>query len=85
MAIEKTVETPQGFEANGAYHRVEFVALQGKTHLRFSVLSYKNKDATVAFDQKALMCEYNLYGENPIKQAYLYLKTLPELNGAIDC
>jgi hypothetical protein len=27
----------------------------------------------------------NLDGPNPIKQAYLYLKTLPEFSGATDC
>lgn len=27
----------------------------------------------------------NLSGDNPIKQAYLHLKTLPEFEGAVDC
>jgi hypothetical protein len=27
----------------------------------------------------------NLNGENPIKQAYLHLKTLPEFADAVDC
>lgn len=28
---------------------------------------------------------YNMDGENPFKQAYEYLKTLPEFDGAVDC
>ncbi len=28
---------------------------------------------------------YNIAGDNPIKQAYLYLKTLPEFSDAEDC
>jgi len=29
--------------------------------------------------------EYSIDGENPIKQAYEYIKTLPEFEGAEDC
>jgi hypothetical protein len=30
-------------------------------------------------------CPYDIEGDNPIKQAYEHLKTLPEFEGAIDC
>lgn len=29
--------------------------------------------------------DYDINGENPIKQAYLHLKTLPEFADAVDC
>jgi hypothetical protein len=28
---------------------------------------------------------YDINGENPIKQVYIYLKSLPEFAGAVDC
>jgi hypothetical protein len=28
---------------------------------------------------------YDIDGENPVRQAYLHLKTLPEFAGATDC
>ena len=37
------------------------------------------------FNTKTYSCAYDINGENPIKQAYLYLKTLPEFASATDC
>lgn len=85
MALQKTVTTPQGFEAIDAYHRVNGVSLFEKNKIRFSTQSYKNKDTSVAFAIEQHNCFYDLTGNNPIKQAYLHLKTLPEFADAIDC
>ena len=38
-----------------------------------------------SFDEKTFYCEYGINGENPIKQAYLHLKTLPEFADTVDC
>ena len=35
--------------------------------------------------QQTYIFPYDLEGPNPIKQAYLHLKTLPEFADAIDC
>jgi hypothetical protein len=82
MALSKTVETPQGFTAKNAYHRVEGVSLT-KTQLAFHVRSYVHTDKP-AFADKTYESAYELTGENPIRQAYVYLKTLPEWANAVD-
>lgn len=82
MALSKTVETPQGFMATNAYHRVEGVSLT-KTQLAFRVRSYVQADKP-AFADQDYKCAYDLAGENPIRQAYSYLKTLPQWANAAD-
>ncbi len=82
MALSKTIETPQGFTATNAYHRVEGVSLT-KMQLAFRVRSYVQADKP-AFGDQAYECAYDLTGENPIRQAYLHLKTLPEWASAED-
>jgi hypothetical protein len=32
-----------------------------------------------------MSCKYDITGNNPIAQAYMYLKTLPEFASAKDC
>ena len=85
MALSKTIYTPQGFEATNAYYKVENVCLIDKTNMQFALKAYKNNKENVAFLDVPYKCEYNLTGENPIKQAYEYLKTLPDFVGATDC
>jgi hypothetical protein len=84
MAILKTVLTTYGFEANDSYHRVEYVELLNKTKIRFSLRSYKSIEFPF-FQELFFECAYDLTGDNPIRQAYKYLKTLPEFAGAVDC
>jgi hypothetical protein len=84
MALEKTVTTPHGFDAVDAYHRVESVQVN-KDKMTFQVRSYKDNSGFPHFDNLALECIYSIAGENPIKQAYAHLKTLPEFAGATDC
>ena len=84
MALAKTVTTVHGFEAVNAYHRVEAVRLESKTAMSFHVRSYTSVDKPF-FEESVLSCAYALDGENPIKQAYKHVKTLPEFAGATDC
>ena len=85
MALEKTVISPQGFEASSAYHRVSGVSLIAKNRISFSVQSFKDKSSTANFASEFHSCQYDLNGSNPIVQAYNHLKTLPEFVGAKDC
>ena len=85
MALQKSTTSPQGFNADNAYHRVENVSLLNKNSLNFMVLSYASASNNVSFQADAYNCDYDLEGDNPIKQAYEYLKTLPEFSGATDC
>jgi hypothetical protein len=84
MAFAKTVSTVHGLQAINAYHRVEGVRLQSKTVMSFHIRSYTATDKPF-FTESVLSCAYALDGENPIKQAYAHLKTLPEFAGATDC
>ena len=85
MALQLTVTTPHGFEATGAYHRVEKITLTSKNSIEFEFRSYKNAELNAAFTSKVFFCDYKFNGENPFKQAYLYLKTLSEFADAVDC
>ena len=84
MALAKTVSTVHGLQAVNAYHRVEAVRLESKTAISFHIRSYTATDKPF-FEESVLSCAYALDGENPIKQAYDHLKTLPEFAGATDC
>lgn len=76
MALQKTVTTPQGFEATNAYHRVEGISLPEKTSMSFLLRSYKSSSDGVSFNEEAYTCSYDLNGANPNTQAYAYLKSL---------
>lgn len=84
MALSKTVQTPQGFEAVGAYHRVEDVSLQSKNVMRFFVKSYRSADSSPQFDMEHFDIAYDMDGQNPYVQAYEYLKTLPKFEDSTD-
>lgn len=84
MALAKTVSTVHGFQAVNAYHRVEALSLTSKEQINFYIRSYTSVDKPF-FEERVLSCAYALDGDNPIKQAYAHLKTLPEFAGATDC
>jgi hypothetical protein len=84
MALQLTKTTESGIEVKNAYIRVDQLSLSGKENITFKVNSYKDKSLP-AFEENFYGCSYNINGENPIKQAYLHLKTLPEFTDAVDC
>lgn len=84
MALRKSVKSIYGIDVNGAYHRVESVAIQGKDKIYFALKSYASVE-NPSFAEKSYSCNYSLDGANPIAQAYDHLKTLPEFAGATDC
>jgi hypothetical protein len=84
MALKKSVTTPHGFIADGAYHRVESVKLVAKDRIEFHVRSYLSQDKPF-FSEVVTSCPYVLESQNPIKQAYIHLKSTDEFSGAEDC
>jgi hypothetical protein len=84
MALQKTVTTPQGFEATNAYHRVEGVSLPTKDQLTFVLRSYRSSADAVAFHDHAYACPYSMSGPNPHTQAYAFIKTLDAFANAED-
>jgi hypothetical protein len=84
MAFHQLATAPQGFDARDAYHRVEQISITAKNRMTFRLRIYKDVSFP-AFADTDYSCDYDLDGFNPIKQAYLYLKSLPEFADAVDC
>lgn len=84
MALKKTVSTVHGFVATDSYHRVEAVRLKDKSTIEFHVRSYLDASKP-CFSEKIVQAPYSLGGDNPMKQAYIYLKSTDEFSGAEDC
>jgi hypothetical protein len=84
MALHMNIVTPHGIEVANAYHRVEGVELLSKSQMAFSVRAYADVLRAAVSDARYAI-PYDLDGENPIRQAYLHLKSLPEFAGATDC
>lgn len=83
MALQKTVTTAAGLTATNAYHRVEGLRFATKQEVSFLVRSYASTDLPF-FAEAVHACTYDIAGDNPIKQAYEHLKTLPEFADATD-
>jgi hypothetical protein len=84
MALQNNIELESGIVVEDAYTRVESVKLQNKTSMSFEAANYVNDSKLTAFRSTGYLTTYDLAGDNPIKQAYLHLKTLPEFAEAQD-
>ena len=87
MALAKTLELVDNFgetiSFSNAYVRID----QTTTNKARCLATYKifrNKNGQ-ELQQRLINFSLDLDGPNPIKQAYLHLKTLPEFEGATDC
>ena len=85
MALSTTVETDWKIIVSDAYCRVEHVSLVRKDYISFHVRYYAASESVPFFNEKVISCQFTLEGPNPIKQAYHFLKTLPEFADATDC
>lgn len=84
MALQNNIELESGIVVEDAYTRVESVKLQNKTSMSFEAASYVDGGRTTAFRRNGYLTSYDLNGDNPLKQAYLHLKALPEYANAQD-
>lgn len=87
MALQTSVSLTDNFQqiinfAN-CYIKIGSV-LSMKEYSTITYLIYKEKDGDL-LQQNVINFALDFEGPNPIKQAYLYLKTLPEFADAIDC
>jgi hypothetical protein len=87
MAIKQTVSLTTNFNTEAifenAYINVNNVKIE-KAYANAIFYIFKKKNGQL-LNQKAYSFDYDLNGENPIKQAYQFLKTLPEFSDAVDC
>lgn len=88
MALMKSIMQDNGVVTN--YHRILLIESVINSHTSISVLSYINqegrqKDSSEVKPYKVGITYETDYTENmTIENAYNYLKTLPEFEGAID-
>ena len=93
MALYKEIKQEDGVTTN--YHRILYVDSTINSHISIAVLSYVDNKARAAEQQsedESIVTPYKRaatyetdYCENmTVKQAYDYLKTLPEFEGAED-
>ena len=100
MALLKELKHPSGVIVDNAYWKVAAV-VGGKDYLTIRLEAYLNESAAhdtfedgklIARKKDPLLIQNRAFrpsveegAENFIKQAYEYLKTLPEFEGATDC
>lgn len=82
MALTKTA-TFKGLSVPSAYFRVWNVAISG-SKMTFGIGMHAGPSDEM-LDSTAHECAYDLSGPNPIAQAYIHIKSLPEFSGATDC
>lgn len=85
MALKQDMKTPQGFDAVDAYGRISALSLNGKDAMTFSLSWFKDQAEKSPIVVQHFNAAYSLNGVNPLAQAYLHLKSLPEFAGATDC
>lgn len=81
MALSKTI-TFKGITVTDAYMKVW--QIQGdKTEISFGLGYFASADGEM-FDSKTFTMSYDIDGDNPIRQAYTHLKSLPDFADAGD-
>jgi hypothetical protein len=87
MALSKNVELVNNFQEKSVfkscYITVNFLS-GNKNRIIFQVLWQKEQDG-IELQKKEYAFTPSMNEDNFIKQAYEYLKTLPEFADAIDC
>jgi hypothetical protein len=86
MAIQKSIEftTQYGkIAVPNCYIRVNSVEIN-KAEAAAAITFYRDNKIN-ALQEQSHPFAYDLEGPNPIKQAYLHLKSLPEFADAVDC
>jgi hypothetical protein len=73
----KQVDFPAAYGKVTEYH--------GDKESMTFVLSWSEAAGQPMIRQSTYRCPVDLDGENPIRQAYIHLKTLSEFSGASDC
>ncbi len=84
MALQTDTTTIYGFNIASAYHRVDNISIVNKSKMSFHLYAFSDVNKPF-FSEQMFEMVFDITGENPIKQAYLYLKTLPEFASATDC
>jgi hypothetical protein len=84
MAIQTNIVTDADVTINAAYGRITSVSIPSKNHMTFVLSWFVSAESAMPAKVGAYSCVHAL-DDNCIRQAYLYLKTLPEFANAVDC
>jgi len=84
MAFSLTVNQETGITVSNAYVRIDSISIR-KGAIGNAVVKFFVEPTKAPFESRDFIFLYELDGPNPIKQAYLHLKTLPEFADAVDC
>lgn len=82
MALKLT-KTIKDVTINDCYIKVS--SISGNKKEIQAIVSFSANNNADPFELKTFIFDLDINGENPIKQAYLHLKTLPEFADAVDC
>ena len=85
MALFIDIVAPGSVTVLGAYVRIESARISGKDSMQYTARAYVASSEAVPFMSLEKACAYDLDGPNPIAQAYIHLKSMPEFAGATDC
>lgn len=86
MALSQSLSMKVGSRSvqfDNAYARVS--EYHGTKSRMSFVVAWSETPGTDMLRQDTYMCDLDINGENPVRQAYLHLKTLPEFANAVDC
>lgn len=87
MALQKNIKLVDNFgievQISNAYIKVDRVDCSKSTSYYDLLINKEKNGDRIQYIRGEF--EYKLENENPIKQAYLHLKTLPEYSDATDC
>jgi len=84
MALKLNAESRFGFVVQNSICRIHSVQIVSRNEIEY-VAHFYAEIGKPSFREMTGTCAYVIGGENPIKQAYEHLKTLPEFEGAVDC
>jgi len=87
MALSKTITLVDNFNESLTFDNAYIKIVQASITKETCTATYKilkQKNGQELTHNTICFC-FDLEGPNPIKQAYLYLKSLPEISDAVDC
>ena len=84
MALKKDFKNAL-INVAGAYYKVVQVTIKPKTEIAFVFCAFASQSESVPLWGNEFKCAYDMAASNPIAQAYVHLKTLPDFADAVDC
>jgi hypothetical protein len=87
MALSQTVQLTDNFDEKIIFQNAYIKVIHVSSTKEIGIITYKlfKSQSEKELVEKVIQFSIDLDGPNPIKQAYQFLKTLPEFSDAVDC